>query len=107
MNADALYKGHYYFSLSDNYLVTDLPGNITIKRLQTYLNWLVEQSYDISPCIEKSMAKHLSEIKQIIVQDPLYPQIKQTSSSLKDLAVSQVKNFLMIQSHYMILKYLI
>lgn len=36
------YKDHYYFALTDSYLVTDLSGTTTIERLQTYLNWLLE-----------------------------------------------------------------
>lgn len=36
------YKDHFYFALNNNYLVTNLPGNIGIERLQTYLNWLLE-----------------------------------------------------------------
>ncbi len=36
------YKDHYYFALTDSYLVTDLSGATTIERLQTYLNWLLE-----------------------------------------------------------------
>lgn len=36
------YKGHFYFSLNNNYLVTSLAGNINIDRLQTYINWLLE-----------------------------------------------------------------
>lgn len=36
------YKDHFYFALNNNYLVTNLAGNINIGRLQTYLNWLLE-----------------------------------------------------------------
>lgn len=36
------YKDHYYFALNNNYLVTNLSGNINISRLQTYINWLLE-----------------------------------------------------------------
>lgn len=36
------YKGHFYFALNNNYLVTSLAGNINIDRLQTYINWLLE-----------------------------------------------------------------
>lgn len=37
------YKGHFYFALNNNYLVTNLAGNININRLQTYINWLLER----------------------------------------------------------------
>lgn len=36
------YKGHFYFALNNNYLVTTLSGNINIDRLQTYINWLLD-----------------------------------------------------------------
>lgn len=36
------YKDHFYFALNNNYLVTNLAGNINIGRLQTYINWLLE-----------------------------------------------------------------
>ena len=39
--AAAIYKSHYYFALTDRFLVTNLPGNRKIRQLQTYLNWLL------------------------------------------------------------------
>lgn len=36
------YKDHFYFALNNNFLVTNLAGNINIDRLQTYINWLLE-----------------------------------------------------------------
>lgn len=36
------YKDHFYFAINNNYLVTSLAGNINIDRLQTYLNWLLQ-----------------------------------------------------------------
>ena len=36
------YKDHFYFAINNNYLVTSLPGNLNIDRLQTYINWLLE-----------------------------------------------------------------
>ncbi len=36
------YKDHFYFALNNSYLVTSLAGNISIDRLQTYINWLLE-----------------------------------------------------------------
>lgn len=35
------YKDHFYFALNNEYLVTNLAGNVNITRLQTYLNWLL------------------------------------------------------------------
>lgn len=36
------YKDHFYFAINNNFLVTNLAGNINIDRLQTYINWLLE-----------------------------------------------------------------
>lgn len=36
------YKSHFYFALNNDFLVTNLPGNTNIDRVQTYLNWLLE-----------------------------------------------------------------
>ena len=36
------YKDHFYFALNNDYLITNLAGNINIGRLQTYINWLLE-----------------------------------------------------------------
>ena len=35
------YKDHFYFALNNEYLVTNLAGNMNITCLQTYLNWLL------------------------------------------------------------------
>ena len=51
VDAEAIYLNHYYFSTSNNFLVTTLKGNLTITRLQTYLNWLLEDLYEISPFV--------------------------------------------------------
>ena len=36
------YKDHFYFAINNNFLFTNLAGNINIDRLQTYINWLLE-----------------------------------------------------------------
>ena len=36
------YKSHYYFAIDNNYVITSLPGNQNIYRLQTYINWLLQ-----------------------------------------------------------------
>lgn len=41
-SSESQYKDHFYFALDNSYLVTTLPGNINISRLQTYINWLLE-----------------------------------------------------------------
>ncbi len=70
VDAEAIYKNHYYFSLTNDFLITNLPGNITITRLQTYLNWLLKDLYEISPMISEDVVKDLSELKNIVIKDP-------------------------------------
>ncbi|MFV0481862.1 MAG: hypothetical protein ACK5LP_07750 [Campylobacteraceae bacterium] len=71
LDTNAIYKDHYFFLLSNNFLVTNLSGNITIKRLQTYLNFILNASYEITPVIIKNLEIRLSEIKQVKFQDPV------------------------------------
>lgn len=71
IDTSAICKDHYYFSLNDSYLVTNLPGNKTISRLQTYLNWFIDSDVlEFTPVICPQEQTHLSDLRQIIVQDP-------------------------------------
>lgn len=71
LDTTAIYKEHFYFGVSGDTLVTTLPGNITITRLQTYLNWYLEELYEISPIIAPATSKELSDIKSITMIDPI------------------------------------
>lgn len=70
--AQGIYKEHYYFSISQNFLVTTLPGNCTIQRLQTYINWLLNSLYELSPCIEEEKLQALSNISNVTFSDPFF-----------------------------------
>lgn len=90
LNSEAIYKNHYYFSMNNNFLVTNLQGNITITRLQTYLNWLLNGLYEINPLVSKELLPSLSEIKDVTIRDSnIYPQStsneEKTSKSFFDL----------------------
>ncbi|WP_082888054.1 hypothetical protein [Eikenella sp. NML080894] len=67
--AAAIYKSHYYFALTDQFLVTNLPGNRTIRQLQTYLNWLLGTLYELTPMIDTVQVGSLRDIKNITFQD--------------------------------------
>ena len=67
--AAAIYKSHYYFALTDQFLVTNLPGNQTIRQLQTYLNWLLGTLYELTPMIDTVQVDSLRDIKNITFQD--------------------------------------
>jgi hypothetical protein len=71
IDASAICKSHYYFSLNDNYLVTNLPLNKTIIRLQTYLSWFINNDLlEFTPLISAKDQTKLSDLKAIIVKDP-------------------------------------
>ena len=71
IDASAICKSHYYFSLSDNFLVTNLPLNKTISRLQTYLSWFINNDLlEFTPLISAKGQTKLSDLKAIIVKDP-------------------------------------
>lgn len=64
------YKDHYYFALNNEYLVTNMQGNFTINRLQTYLNWLTESErgdrlFEFSEVVQIPNGVELAKIKEI------------------------------------------
>lgn len=71
VNAEAIYKNHYYFAVNNNFLITNMPGNLTITRLQTYLNWLLNDLYEINPLVAQDAMPELADIKDIVVRDPV------------------------------------
>lgn len=71
IDTSAICKGHYYFSLNDHYVVTNLPLNKTIVRLQTYLGWFTgNELFELTPMISPKDKTRLSDLKGIIVKDP-------------------------------------
>jgi len=84
----ALHKGHFYLCMNDSYLVTAmLPKNITIQRVQTYINWILGVStFDLTPIIEAPEGKRLSDLKTIKFSDPFCDELDmfQETVRLKD-----------------------
>jgi len=71
IDTSAICKNHYYFSLNDDFLVTNLPGNKTISRLQTYLSWFTNNELlEFTPSISAKDKTLLSDLKGIVVKDP-------------------------------------
>ncbi len=69
-----IYRNHYYFLISKDYVITNLQGNIPIKRLQVYLNWYLDEErgakyYEITPKIVCNVETKLADIKKITVKD--------------------------------------
>lgn len=69
-----MFKESYYFYMNDSFLVTNLQGNITVKRFQTYINWLLENQrnetlYEFAPKTRQIQDTRLLDIKNIEVKD--------------------------------------
>ncbi|WNJ81701.1 hypothetical protein RJE46_10885 [Cedecea neteri] len=80
IDASAICKSHYYFSMSDNYLVTNLPLNKTVVRLQTYLSWFTSNELlEFTPLISAKGQTRLSDLKAIVVKDPEPLQVSTAS----------------------------
>ena len=70
-NYAAVYRGHYYFCMDDKHLITNLPTNKTITRLQTYVNFLLSsEDFELTPIIISSPENKLSDLKRITVKNP-------------------------------------
>lgn len=71
LDVSAICKGHYYFCMSDDFLVTNLPLNKTIVRLQTYLSLFTNNELlEFTPLVSAKGKTKLSDLKAIIVKDP-------------------------------------
>lgn len=77
----AIYKSHYYFFISDKFVITNLASNVTISRLQTYLRWLVDDFYELNPVIDQNQVRRVADIKKITMQDPIHHHKKDVSDS--------------------------
>ncbi|ETS31094.1 hypothetical protein BB987_09295 [Photorhabdus temperata] len=64
-------KDHYYFAISNDFLVTNLALNKTIPSLQTYIGWFINNELvEFTPMIDVNNQTKLKDIKAIIVRDP-------------------------------------
>ena len=68
-------KSFYYIALNEDYLVTNLPGNLPVNRVETYINHLVREQrrgiYNFVPIMTVPEGLPLSQIKQIEVGENL------------------------------------
>lgn len=102
------YKDHFYFALNNEYLVTNLAGNVNIMRLQTYLNWLLvnirgERIFQFTELTKLPDGVAFSNIEQIefvggghVVSAPTTSQEPSTVTtmlhSISDALLSQIVN---------------
>ena len=68
IDAEAVYKHHYYFSVNNKFLVTNL--SYTITRLQTYLNWLLGDIFEITPMISSATVQEIGNVESVTFSDP-------------------------------------
>lgn len=102
------YKDHFYFALNNEYLVTNLAGNVNITRLQTYLNWLLvavrgERLFQFTELTKVPEGVELASINQIeirgggsILNAPVTSQesttLTRSISNLSAAVLSQIVN---------------
>jgi hypothetical protein len=97
-----IYKDHYYFLLNNDFIVTNLQANLPIKRLQVYLNWLLEKErgialYEFTPMVVPQKETKLSDINKITVKDTTVNTNKQDTGHKKfalslDLLIDLIKD---------------
>lgn len=89
--SSVVYNGHYYFLLNGKYVITNLRGNLPIKRFQVYINWFLEKErgdklYEITPIVTEHKVTQLADLKGIVVKDSdIHPDSPQEETGLKRL----------------------
>lgn len=87
-NAAAIYRNHYYICINNTHLVTNLPLTTTIKRVENYINWLLETHiYEIIPIVIPAPDLKFSDIKTVKFANPA----SLNSSSYQDKEKTQSK----------------
>ncbi|WP_179220590.1 hypothetical protein [Wohlfahrtiimonas chitiniclastica] len=82
-------KEHFYFSISNQYLVTNLRGNKSIKDLQTFLAWFLNNDlFELTPMVNIPKDIPLSDIKNITFNDSFRPSY---SEAVEDNVTSSTK----------------
>ncbi|GAA5102700.1 hypothetical protein [Wohlfahrtiimonas larvae] len=102
-NIPDICKENYFFVIDNNHLVTNLRGNKTIKDLQTYLAWLLDNDlFELTPMINIPKDIPLQDIKNVSFNDSYSRSIvsdnsdsvKTKSFNMKDIAQDWLKNIL-------------
>ena len=93
-------KSFYYIALNENYLVTNLPGNLPANRVETYINYLVREQrrgiYNFVPVMTVPEGLPLSQIKKIVVGEniSLNTSTESIGSSIKRLSREAIAHLL-------------
>ncbi|MDV3814172.1 hypothetical protein CMU15_00305 [Elizabethkingia anophelis] len=75
IDSSLVYKDHFYFLLNNKYVVTNLPRTTGVARLQTYINYVLEDEredtiYELTPLIQDTPEYKLRDLNKIKIQDP-------------------------------------
>lgn len=93
-------KSFYYIALNENFLVTNLPGNFPINRVETYINYLVREQrrgiYNFVPVMTVPEGLPLSQIRKIVVGEniSLNASTEGIGSSIKTLSKEAIAHLL-------------
>lgn len=88
---------HYYYCTNGNHLVTTLRTGTTIKRLETYLNWLLgTNAYSATPVVQVPPGRTLANIESITFQKPFVPVHQTTGTPSRSLFFGEktIKDFI-------------
>ena len=71
----------YYFFLTKKYLITTLKSSFPIKRLETYINWLIQNNklYSFYPCVDSSTVNQNNKLYSF------YPCVDSSTVKAKDV----------------------
>lgn len=104
-NGAASVKKRYHICLDGLNIVTDLPRTITVKRIETYINWLLKTYiFQFTPKIVRQPNLNLADIKDITFLNPLISHSeneKILDSSLKRFDVKKCLDILLADAQDM------
>ena len=85
-------KSFYYIALNEKFLVTNLPGNLSINRVETFINYLISEQrrgiYNLVPVMTIPEKLPLSQIRKIVIGEniSLHASTEGIGSSIKTLS---------------------
>lgn len=95
-NAAAIYRNHYYICINNTHLITNLPLTTTIKRVENYLNWLLETHiYEITPVVIPAPDLKFSDVKTVKFTNPADSKYStcQDSEKTQSKIISMTKEY--------------
>ncbi len=93
-------KSFYYIALNEKFLVTNLPGNLPINRVETFINYLVSEQrrgiYKFVPVMTIPEELPLSQIRKIVIGEniSLHASTEGIGSSIKTLSKEVIAHLL-------------